>query len=503
MKFVLHECGTLIVLLMLVCTASLANNEQQENSPSPKNRWVAEQSECHETIIRYLEWHSMALAIGSQTEDIEHEWLVGTGLLNKDSIEDFHRQFVDAEQSVEFFDSVAVTCTGEPDSLRYKSEMIINSVSVDGQRMKHVFKMHGPDTYLVEQSALNTTSADNAFKPLAKTYILQLAFLKEYYQQIVHQLGDGSPTNLKFSDKEVDLWFAWPAGKLMTAVENKSSEHLKNGTTNNWASTQTFKTTLTQSEKGVRVSSQYAGKPIYTPPYLESDLKARRQQWIDFCLEDFQFCWRRTPGAVPYHYSINTEGKRSSAILDEAYLTQLKKWMDDNYRTEERYAEFASMMIEDVQSKSVDPDFYPSYIPLENNLRQFHGQELVKGETYTKFLFPLKFSRERYFHPNFRHDQVSMELQYLGKVQCHANDTSNSCAHLGFKMKHLDLKELLYNKTSVEISVDVIVEPHSLLLHNVDYDAVSTTFAYNDVSTIEQKKHITIDIEYAYEDLPD
>lgn len=505
MGLVLHRFCALFVLLMLVCGTGMADQQQLRKGSASQNRWVAETSECHETIMRYLEWHSMALAIGSHTEEIEHQWLVEGGLSNKDTISELYRQFIQLEQNIESLDSMLVNCAGNPNSVGYKGRIIINSTLLDGQKMRHVFTMIGPDSYLLGQDDLNASIADDMFESLAQTYLLQLPFLKESYQQRVRQLGDGTPTNLKFTDEEVDMWFAWPAGKLMTAAEETSTEITKHGETEKKGRKKTYITALTQSDYGVRLSSRYSGKPVYTPALSEADLKKGRQNWIDKCVEDFRFCGQQfAPNSVPYHYSRDSKGKRSRVILDEDYTAELKEWMEDTYSSDDKYNEFVSLMIEDVQSKSEDQNFVPRFVPLEGNLRQFHSEKLVKGEIYTKFGFPVKFSRVRYFQPDFRHDQVSMELQYLGKAQCHSEDTSKSCAHLAFRMKNLELIDSpLHKNTSVEVSVDILVEPHSLLIHKVDYDGLSTTFASKELTTIAQKRHGVIDIEYSYEDLLD
>lgn len=500
--------GFVIVVLGLMSgllwNAGLANTEQQQSDSGADSIWAAERAQCHETIMRYLEWHSIASAIGSQTDPVELQWLIGTGFQNPGPINEFDHKYTGPEQSVETIDAVSVDCEGKPASSNYVGQLIVKSISPDGELKYHSFTMQGPDSFSLKYGLSDLIGEKTKFEPLASTYRLQLPYLDEYYRQVIHQLSDSAPTNLAFTDAEVDLWFSWPAGKLMTAVEEAHVELLKrNGTTENRSRKKFHKTALTQIENGVRLSSLYVGLPEYEPVLTDADLEKWARKTIDRCLEEFQFCWQDSLLAVPFHYSLELGGKRSGVIFDEIYTTELRKWMEDKFGSLDRYDEFVAKMLEDIQLKREEQNFIPRYIPLEGELRSFHGEKLIRGVTYTKFGIPLEFSRERYSHPNYRHDLVSKELTYLGRVSCNADDEIRMCAHLEFRMKDLDPTVLMNDDTSVQVNVDLVVEPHSLLLHKVDYDSISTTFKDTNLEEIKFKRHTAVDIEYRYEDLPE
>jgi len=160
-------------------------------------------------------------------------------------------------------------------------------------------------------------------------------------------------------------------------------------------------------------------------------------------------------------------------------------------------------MIAYVKDASEDRSLEPLFRPMERELTQLHGKTLVKGKTYNDFYVPLSFDRMRYAHPNFRPDLMNMELKYLGKRPCNDEDTANSCAHIEFRMKEIDPKKLLYDKTSVAVAIDLILEPHSLLLHKVDYEAFSVNYTNRDLSIVGSNRRAHIDIQFNYEELPE
>ncbi|MDC0435393.1 hypothetical protein OAM69_07140, partial [bacterium] len=266
---------------------------------------------------------------------------------------------------------------------------------------------------------------------------------------------------------------------------------------------QIYKATLTQAYDGVRISNQYAGMPEYEPAYAEADILEIRQSEIDYCLKDFRGCWERTIPYVPFHYSISPEGKVSRPILDEAYSIELKKWMDDEYRGLERYDEFASMMLKDVKSKNDEENLPTIHRSLESSVTHLHGARFVKGEIYTKFGFPLFSTLERYSITRFVPDFMTMELKYLGRTPCHSDDTDKSCAHLEFRLKDRDPAKLMRDTTSVRSSMDVLLEPHSLLLHKVTYEEITTIFESDHLSQVSSRSQHFIDVHYSYEDIPD
>ena len=289
----------------------------------------------------------------------------------------------------------------------------------------------------------------------------------------------------------------------MTATEETRTEILKDGETKIIGRRQNYKTTLTLGDDRIRLSSQYSGLPVYEPPFPEDQMLKARQYELRSCPDTIKFCWERTNPSVPWHYSINSEGRTGRIIVDDVYIAELKKWMNDRYSDLEGYEDYVAKMLEYLQSDQPDLDFDPRQYPLQENLRQFHGKQMKKGEIYTNYYLPLRFSRGRYFLPNFQHDLVSKELQYLGKVPCNEDDTKMSCAHLKYRMTDLDPTNLMHDETSVQISVDLILEPQTLLLHNVDYESLSRTIIGGDFSRVSASTHNLIDIDYRYEDLPE
>jgi len=489
----------LFYLLFPFSGVALANQDQQTNVTSSTEPWVAERPECHALVTRYLEWHSIAIALGKNTDDLEHQWLRETGLLNDESPEEFHQNYVNPEQEIDSFESVAATCAGDPSSLLFSGELIVNSRRRDGQAMRHVFLQQGPDSYSIKHPINSAEGGE--FLALSNTYLLQLPFLKEYYHQVIRQLDIKNPTNLTFTEEEVELWLAWPSGILMTSEEHINTESLKSGQTRIFDGKKTYVTALTESDQGVRLSSRYPGKHVPNTTLTDAQILDVKRNMANACLENFSFCLARSGTSIRYHYYINSEGSISQPIIDELYVNEVEKWLEDEFKSIELYEDLVLKMREHTKSKSEGGDVRFRYSPIARNMPQLHGKKLEKGKIYTGFGLPIHFDRALYPLPNFNHDLVSKELKYLGKTPCNAEDTDNSCAHLEYRLADLDPNELLHDKTSVEIAFDLILEPHGLLLHKVDYKSVSTTYGGADLSKVSSKTSSVVDILYSYEDL--
>ena len=137
--------GLLCLSLPPIFNPSLANTITDSVDP-----WVIEYAECHETIMRYLEWHSIALALGSEIEDIDHQWLIDTGLLNDEPLAEFQQTFSQAEQNIDSIDTIAATCSDNPDSLTYNGQLTVNSTLQDGSAMVRVFTVQERDSYSIQ-----------------------------------------------------------------------------------------------------------------------------------------------------------------------------------------------------------------------------------------------------------------------------------------------------------------------------------------------------------------
>ncbi len=471
--------------LLQVFNTSVANNTTGTEQIEP---WAMQYAECHKTIMRYLDWHGIALAVGSKIEDIEQQWLMDTGLLNDEPIEKFHQIFVQPEQDIDTIDSISTTCSSDPDSHDYTGQITVNSTLTDGSKLVRIFNVKGYDSYSLEVGRQNSSNETQDIAPLPQTYELQRPFLNAYYREVIRQLSGGNPTNLEFTEETVDLFFAWPTGKLMTTLVETRIESLTNNGMEIPERKQTYKTALTSADDGVRLSSQYAGPAEYDPPIPKDEMKRMNEQALKRCSELISYCWLRSYSSVPFHYAIYPERTMYGPILDERYIAELTKWMDNERSGEEGFELYRSMVLAYVQDENEKK--YTSQVSLaEGHLNRYHGKRLVKGETYATYDEPVSFSGSIYGLPNFRADPASAETKYLGKSPCSSDDTEMSCAHLEYRAKERGSDELAEDETGNLLRVDLILEPHTLLLHAVDIEMVSSRF------------QSIANINYHYEDL--